>query len=214
VILTIYSSFIADPDIVFAEAPDSGFTYYYIGMNNEKINVTWRKAVSYAINYSYIIQELRGNHDERAYSPLAPGFGDAYYNCSNIAPYYNLTIARQTIIDDPGINTTGLTANDNPDDIDWENAGLATFNYTYPNWGLWSDLSPVLVDWCDNIGITVKDVPLGSSEWKDFIENSRHKVGLFSSACAPDYLDPYNMLEPLLSSSSEYNLALVNDTLL
>jgi len=209
---SLYSTYAIDPNIVFAEAPNSGLDYYYIGMNNNKINVTWRKAISYAINYSYIIQELRNNHIVRADSPIAPGFGDAYYNCSEIAPYYNLTIARQTLIDDPGIDTTGLTANDNPNDAAWEFADLGIFNYTYYDGSpLMSDLYPALIDWCDNIGITILDDAIGWNEWWDIVQYSKHKLNLFSYGWVPDYLDPFNMFEPLFSNSSDFNVASVND---
>ncbi|MFX0021989.1 MAG: ABC transporter substrate-binding protein [Candidatus Hermodarchaeota archaeon] len=206
-----YLDFITDSDIVFAEAPKSGLTYYYLGMNNNKINVTWRKAISYAVNYSYIIQNLRDNHAERAYSPISSGFGETYYNCSDIAPYYNLTIARQTLIDDPKIDTTGLTANDNPDDTAWENANLGIFNYSSYNYGFWSDLYLPLVDWCDDIGITILDNRIDYNSFNDLINNYKHKLSLFSSGWGLDYFDAFNMIDPLFSNSSNQNLALVND---
>ncbi len=209
-----YSTFAADPDIIFAEAPTSGLVYYYIGMNNVKINVTWRKAISYAINYSHIIQEMRDNHAVRACSPISSGFGDAYYNCSSIAPYYNLTIARQTLIDDPRIDTSGLTANDDPYDTAWEAANLGTFNYTYYGTGFWADLYPVLVDWCDNIGITILDDPVSYLEWVDITQNSKNSLNIFSSGWGPDYFEVSNMINPLFSNTSVSNWALVNDPLL
>ena len=207
----LYGMFQADPDIVFAEAPHSGFTYYYVGMNNNHINVSWRKAISYAIDYSYIIQNMQNDHAVRAYSPIASSFGNAYYNCSDIAPYYNLTIARQALIDDPGINTTGLTANDNPDDADWHDADLITFNYTHWGWGLWQDMAPVLSNLLDDIGITVPNFPLGYYEFLDVVNNRKHELSLVCSGWGPDYLDAFNMLNPLFCNSSESNWVPVND---
>jgi peptide/nickel transport system substrate-binding protein len=206
----LYPTFASDPNIVFAEAPNSGLNYVHIGMNNNLINVTWRKAVSYAINYSFIIQDLQNNHAVRAYSPIAPGFGDGYYNCSDIAPYYNLTIARQTLIDDPGIDTTGLTANDNPSDAAWEAATLGTVNFTHWNFGFWSELYTASIDWFDDIGITVIDVPLGYIEFLEALEDP-HKLELYCIAWGPDYFDPFNIINPLFSNSSDYNAASVND---
>jgi peptide/nickel transport system substrate-binding protein len=205
-----YSTFAADPNIVFAEAPTSGLNYFYTGMNNNKINVTWRKAISYAINYSHIIQDLRDNHVVRAHSPIAPSFGDGYYNCSDIAPYYNLTIARQTLIDDTKIDTTGLTANDNPDDAAWEAATLGTFNYTYYNSGFWLELYTASADWFDDIGINIIDVGLDYISYTNALTEP-HKLNLFGWGWGPDYLDPFNMIDPLFSNSSEFNAASVND---
>ncbi|MFX1380580.1 MAG: ABC transporter substrate-binding protein [Promethearchaeota archaeon] len=206
-----YSAFAADPDIVFTEVPTSGLVYYYIGMNNAKINVTWRKSISYAINYSYIIQEMRNNQAVRAYSPIAPGFGHAYYNCSSIAPYYNLTIARQILIDDPLIDTSGLTANDNPNDVAWEAANLGTFKYTYYGTGFWAELYPVLVDWCDNIGITILDDLVSYFEFWDIVQNSKNTLDIFSSGWGPDYFEAFTMINPLFSNTSVNNWASVND---
>jgi ABC-type transport system substrate-binding protein len=209
---TFYSTFDADPNIVFTEAPKSGLVYYYVGMNNEHINVTWRKAISYAINYSYIIQEMRNNHAVRAYSPIASGFGDAYYDCSGIAPYHNLTIARQTLIDDPGIDTGALIANDNPDDVSWEAANLGTFNYTYFGTGLWADMAPLIVDNLADIGITVPTFQiLDGNEYYDTLLYSKHEIDIFTSGWGPDYLEAFNFFGPLFSNSSLNNWASVND---
>ncbi|MFX1366310.1 MAG: ABC transporter substrate-binding protein [Promethearchaeota archaeon] len=204
-----YSYFAADPNIALVEAPTPGLTYNYLGMNNKVINITWRKAISYAINYSYIIKELLNNNAIRAYSPISPGFGDGYYNCSDIAPFYNLTIARQTLIDDPGIDTTGLTANDNRDDSAWHAANLATFNYSYYN-GFRADLYPFLVDCFEDIGITLED---NGSDYYTFImklSDFKDQLCLFVNGWTPDYIDPYNIFHPLMHSSSEYNSAQIN----
>ncbi|MFX1414063.1 MAG: ABC transporter substrate-binding protein, partial [Promethearchaeota archaeon] len=40
--------------------------YQYLGMNNKHISLPWRKAISYAINYTYIIEELLNDFVVRA----------------------------------------------------------------------------------------------------------------------------------------------------
>jgi len=206
---SLYSTFAADTNIVFTEAPTPGLTYMYLGMNNKVINITWRKAISYAINYSYIIEEMLNNNVMRAYSPISPGFGDGYYKCSDIAPYYNLTIARQTLIDDPGIDTTGLTANEDPNDVGWHDADLAAFNYSSYG-GFASDLFPLLIDWFEDIGITLED---DGSDYYTFtmkLKYFKDQLCLFWTGWGPDYIDPYNVFYPLMYSTSEENKAQVN----
>lgn len=199
---SLYSAFAADSDIVFTEAPNPGLTYYYLGMNNKVINVTWRKSISYAINYTYIIQEMRNNYVIRAHSPISPSFGDGYYNCSDIAPYYNVTIARQTLID------AGVTSLAVDDDTGWEDATLETFNYSY--YGsvfFYNNLS----SWLNKIGITLEDDRSDYYTFKTKLESFKNQLCLFLTGWAPDYIDPYNIFQPLMYSSSEENKAQVNN---
>ena len=61
------------PHVKQYEHPMSSTSYFYLGMNNRIINSTWRKAISFAIDYSHIIQELQDGFVVRAYSPISEG---------------------------------------------------------------------------------------------------------------------------------------------
>ncbi|MFW9949269.1 MAG: ABC transporter substrate-binding protein, partial [Candidatus Thorarchaeota archaeon] len=78
----------ADPDFeVKRFTVDSGkpsLVYQYLGVNNQKLNVTWRRAIANAFNYTYAHQVLRQGNAMRSVSPISPGFG-AQYN-SSIVP--------------------------------------------------------------------------------------------------------------------------------
>ncbi|MHA1499801.1 MAG: ABC transporter substrate-binding protein, partial [Promethearchaeota archaeon] len=54
----------ADPNIMVKrfteETGKPSLIYQYMGINNNKHNVTWRKAMALAMNYTYVIEELRG----------------------------------------------------------------------------------------------------------------------------------------------------------
>jgi len=212
-----YDLFKANPDITIHEVDKPGMAYYYLGMNNNKINVTWRKAMSYAFNYTSFITEYYEDDAFRSYGPISAGWSDFYDPTINeTAAFFNLTIARQTLIDDPGIDTSGLTANDDPNNATWEAANLATFNYSY-NWGstVREELYPLLVDWFDNIGITVLD---GGTSGKFFFNlilgnfsGAFDVLELFYVGWAPDYLEPLNMFQPLFSNISSANSAQVNN---
>jgi peptide/nickel transport system substrate-binding protein len=167
-------NFEADPEITVMHYTDSygipSLIYQYLGFNNERINKTWRKAISYAINYSYIVDELQNREVVRANSPISPGFGDAY-NSSTKAATWNLAKARQ-ILKDVGIpGTVGLTANNDTTGTvanAWKAANLASFNYTYNIGNAFrEDLLILLQENLDQIGITLID---DGVTWSEFLE--------------------------------------------
>ncbi|NVM32008.1 MAG: hypothetical protein HWN65_24420, partial [Candidatus Helarchaeota archaeon] len=97
-------------------------------MNNRQINITFRKAISHAINYSYIIEELTNNTAVRLQSPFP--FGMKFVNWSFDYPVFNLTRARQIM------QSMGFGIGFNLfDDTEWVNqettAPFAIYNYTY-----------------------------------------------------------------------------------
>jgi ABC-type transport system substrate-binding protein len=217
----LWDTFKESPYITFKELDKPSLSYSYLGMNNKQINVTWRKAISYAINYTYILEDMWEGSMAKSHGPVSPGFG-LYFDDSlkTKAPYYNLTIARQTLIDDLGINTTGLTASINPHDAAWESANLTIFNYTYNTDNLFrADLYVVLKEWLLDIGIVLED---GGTDWAYFLYRYwwRHypdfdEYQLFWRGWSPDYLDPMNIIKPLFSNTSIFsNAAQVNDPIL
>jgi len=80
----------------------------FIVMNNKLINITMRKSISYAFNYSnYLLYPWYVN----AKGPIPESI--LYHNISGIkVPYYNITIARQTLKDGNWPGTETLTVNE------------------------------------------------------------------------------------------------------
>ncbi|MFX1388645.1 MAG: ABC transporter substrate-binding protein [Promethearchaeota archaeon] len=216
-------TFEANPWINVYKATKPGLVYQYLAFNTKVINVTWRKAMSYAINYTYIIEDMLEGRAFRSYGAISSGYGAAFNssltNSNGGSAYYNLTIARQTILDGLGSDSKldpRIQANDTLDDPLWLQADLATFNYSYnyDNW-LRTDLYPVLADWFDDIGITFED---GSSPWWWFIlraygyvPGGYDDIEVYFIGWAPDHLDPFNMLYPLFFNTSFSNACQVND---
>lgn len=220
-------AFRTNPWITVYEADKAGLVYQYLAFNTHLINVTWRKAMSYAINYTYVIEELLDGRAFRSYGCVSPGYGPAFNHWLRDATYdplgngsavYDLEIARNVILDglagDARIST--LVSSNNPDDTTWETAGLATFNYSYntDNW-FRTDLYPVLDDWLENIGVTLVD---GGTDWAYFIlraygyvPGGYDQLQLYFIGWGPDYLDPFNMMDPLYSNTSVSNACQVND---
>jgi len=219
-------NFTDDPDITASESDVPGLTYMYLAFNTHQINITWRKAMSYAVNYTYIIEELLDGRAFKSYGCISPGYGNAFNHWLRDAPgpadngsaVYDLTVARQAILDglsgDPRI--IGLTANNNPDDAAWEAADLTTFNYSYNVDNQFrTDLYVVLLDLFDDIGITLLD---GGTDWMYFILRAYGYVPggyddlqVYFIGWGPDYLEPFNMIDPLFSNISLSNACQIHD---
>ncbi|MFW9829798.1 MAG: ABC transporter substrate-binding protein [Candidatus Thorarchaeota archaeon] len=219
-------NFRTNPWITVYDLPKPGLVYQYLGFNTNQVNLTWRKAMSYAINYTYIIEEMLEGRAHRAYSAISPGYSDAFNHWlrdadrtldpTNGSAQYNLTTARQIILTD----LTGdsrldprLKANNSVDDPLWSRADLIKFNFTYYPEDLFrSELYIVLEDWFDDIGIKLGDdqdiwgYSIGRPWW--YLIN---ELQIFFYRWGPDYLDPFNMLCPLFSNISVSNWCQIND---
>ncbi|MFX1388172.1 MAG: ABC transporter substrate-binding protein [Promethearchaeota archaeon] len=222
-ITDLYDTYRADPLITFYESEIPGIGFSYCGMNNHIINVTWRKAISYAVNYTYIISDYYQDTVLRAYGPLSPAFG-AYYKpeFDAIAPYMNYSIARQTLLDGLAgdARIAGLTAEEfganSTNDANWAASGLITFNYSGNLDNQFrADMLTMLQLWFDRIGITVLN---GLTSWDYFLKlihgftpNGFDDLELYWVVWDSEYFSPMNQIQPLMSNMSLSNSAQVND---
>jgi peptide/nickel transport system substrate-binding protein len=201
----------ADPNLVFKNLGTS-FIYRYWGLNNRKINNTnVRKAIAYAYNYTYYIEVVRLGFGIRATHFLPPGF--PYYNASFVGPVQDTGIARQAMLDaaaQEGWTVTGLTADpvgaDAANDAAWAAADLVTYNVLeHEGWSTGILMNIAMQADMDAIGISVvSDV----MDWETYIYTSSYnedRLEIFQTGWGPDYLDPFNMVEPLLSNLSTAN---------
>ncbi len=172
----------------------------YLGMNNNHINRTFREAISYAIDYDYILDELKNGNAERLKSPIPRGI--LYADSTNNVPILNLTHARMLM------QSMGFGVGFNiSDDTEWEAASFKTFNYTY-NIGndVRENVFVLLQDNLGKIGITVSDA---GGTFGDFIYSlyeiggrSRDQLQLYFIGWGPDYNDPSNFINPLFTNRS------------
>ena len=68
-----------------------------MSMNNKQINKTMRQAISYAMDYDYVIEELGSGNAYRLISPIPEGI--LYNSLDMDYPTYNFTHARQLLLD-------------------------------------------------------------------------------------------------------------------
>ncbi|MFX1566913.1 MAG: NosD domain-containing protein [Promethearchaeota archaeon] len=193
--------------------PENSSDFIYLGMNNTLLDKTWRKAISYATNYSYIINEIAEGHANRLRSPIP--YGMLYSNYSNQIATCNITKARETM-QSMGFGVGWDTDYPGTDEGLWTSTIFASLDYSY------LDSSPIFANiynsWSYSlnlIGIEVIDDPLS---WFDFYMRLYYNVGtleLFGYYYEGiTYNDPSVLLEYLYSNSSIYNRGQVNDTVL
>jgi peptide/nickel transport system substrate-binding protein len=209
---TYLSQFEADPDIYVGEQRQST-VIAYMGMNNHLIPEDVRRAISYAFNYEYMIEELLLGNAARLTTPVPEGI--MFHNPDLDYPTFNLTIAR-TYMEEyldltevegyPGVGSAtwwGLQALTDP---------LLTYNYTWNSGNSFrQDLGILVRANLEQIGIRVELCPMTWAEYLDRLYGEYDKLMLYMIGWGPDYNDPSNFINPLFSNTSHSNAAQVND---
>jgi ABC-type transport system substrate-binding protein len=207
--------FETDPDIVFVNLNTSS-SYNYWGLNNKKINnINVRKAIAYAYNYSYYIDVIQLGYAIRAHQFLPPAF--PYYNESFRAPYYNTTIARQAMMAAFPNETLGVTAEaygeNAGNDEAWSALTLASYVVVeLIGFPISHEMTTVLALDLDKIGIEITPDLMEIYEFIDVIINDKDRLNIWNAWWSPDYIDPFNMIGPLLSNISTANEIQLQDT--
>ncbi|MFX1477755.1 MAG: ABC transporter substrate-binding protein [Promethearchaeota archaeon] len=194
----------------------------FIVMNNNFINITMRKAISYAFNYS---NYLYSNRHICAKGPIPECI--LYHNITGIdLPYYNITFARRTLKDGNWPGTDQLTANNNISaGNEWEllansSTPLAIYNYSacynWP-WSIW--YADRIVENLKQIGVKVEPFNLSSAEWwcinYELGGYHRDMIELGYSFWYADYNDPSNFINEFYTNKRlGENMGQVNDTVL
>jgi peptide/nickel transport system substrate-binding protein len=188
-----------------------GLDYYYLGFNNQKINQTWRKAITWAINYSYILKELLFGTKVRSVSPISLGYGNAYNVSvpSKAVPNNgNVTYARM-VVQSMGFGTNLSLS----DDSAWIAQTFLTYDYIHnPLNTFMSDLGIAIFNWLHLIGVAQNDWMGDSNDYLNYLFDHPDYLGIFPFHYEPYYLDPYIILDWLVNPISGLNSAQINDT--
>jgi len=217
--LETLETFKTAPEINIVNKTD--LTVWQIGMNNNLINLTMRKAISYAFNYSWyfnVFKESEPPH-ERARSPISKEM--RYSNWADFdVPYYNITLARQVLLDADWNGTVGLNAdNDTSSGNPWEmkalsNSPLANYTIPYPNdsWSM-GNYSLEIARNLKQIGVKGEILGLPRLEW--FFRMISGEFDFSINGWYPTLNDPVDMLNPLYSVKADgiNNIINFNDTL-
>ncbi|MFX1477757.1 MAG: ABC transporter substrate-binding protein [Promethearchaeota archaeon] len=193
-----------NPRINIDKFTSLGFSY--LGMNNNKFNLTMRKAISYAFNYSCFLKDFRNGHSVRAKSPLSREIHISHWGNFRI-PYYNITEARKTLKDANWPGTINLSVNDNiTAGNEWEmisqsSKPLAVYNFSI-SYGAWSHyfVGNLLIENLKQIGVKTNLKELVNVEW--FAEMMNSTLDFFFVGYGPGFLDPVEVINPMFSNST------------
>jgi peptide/nickel transport system substrate-binding protein len=201
--------FEVDPNITLLDSGITRATIRFLGMNNHWINSSFRKAISYAVNYTYIMEELTNGRVERLRSPIPEGI--LYANSSFEVPYCNITKARM-FMQNMGYGGSWDPTYPGDNESSWTSTTFISFNYTYIIGNdLMENLLPVLTNNLDLIGIEVSGVGVDGSGWYNLITNRIIDLQLFTTGWLPDYNDPSNYINTLFSNrTGGYNVVMYN----
>ncbi len=206
-------TFQSEEEIIVIEM-NTSINFRYWAINTEVINdFRIRKAIAYAYNYSYYIEKLCQRYVIKAEQFLAPGF--PYYNESFKAPYYNTTIARQIMMEVFPNKTTGLTSQpfgeNATNDVAWSALELETYGiFEHVGWITGVQMNEAFINDMDKIGIYIHSHIL---DWAVYppIEGPYE---IRYDAYALTYLEPFNILGPILNNMSNYSQWKNNDFLI
>ena len=216
---------------IFIDAPEIDVyelrtdAHWYIGMHNERINATMRKACSYAFNYSHYLEKIWEEPSVRCENYVPYGFLYSNWTAFN-EPYYNIQIARQILKDAGWPGTETLTANDNiTAGNEWEQlvtdgTPLATYNtsYLYDVWGPYTfnswvvgNTSQLLAENLKQIGIKMEFFNLSRYEYYDiYVYNGL--LDFFLIGYIPDFIDPFSVIYyQFINNFYAYNWQYIND---
>jgi len=216
----LLDNFIADPEIdVVENGPD--LNYWYMAFDTYRINITWREAISKAYNYSYIIEEIQGGNAVRG--PPAVPSGLPGHNSSVTVAQYNIPEARIIMQSmDFGVgwdigSQAGNIFTPGVHETNWSNAGFFSDAFGYAldvNYligsGLNRDLNEQLFSDLAKIGIDSVETLRTMEEFLFDGENGLLK-GVWFGVWSPNYIDAFNMLDPLFNPDSPSNFCNLTD---
>jgi ABC-type transport system substrate-binding protein len=204
-----FPTMIAEPEVTLLNTGTVNSITQYMGINNKWYNITWRNVFSYAFNYTGVIDGIMEGYGVRMKTPVPPGI--KYHNDTFGYPVYDLAMARSTM-QSMGYGV-GFTL-----DSEWEAATFLTINYTYNTGNLVREgVYDILEKAFDKVGIVVEDAGMTWEDFKDRLYDRRvssagyNAMHLWWVGWLPDYNDPENFINPLMSNTSSSNAAQVND---
>jgi peptide/nickel transport system substrate-binding protein len=190
-----------------------GTAIYYLGMNNKRFNLTMRQAISYAFDYDYVLDEIGNGMLAKMTSPIPEGI--MFHDDTLDYPTMNVTRAREILASAEG-PVTGANVSDDDYWIDRAVYNpIATYNYT---WNLGNefraDVGILTMNSLREIGVKVELTGLTWANYLPLLLGDFDKLELYNIGWGPDYNDPSNFINPLLSNTSASNGAQVNNATL
>ena len=212
---SLLDQFVADPLTVVVEVgPD--LIYWYYAFDSFRVNVTWREAISKAYNYTYVIEEIRQGNAVRG--PPAVPSGMLGHDPTVVVAQYNISAAREVMQSmgfgvgwDVGAHpATGFEPG--TDETSWTGADFRRIQMNHHQGsGNSRKLNDLLTFDLDRIGLSTNETV---RDWDQFLEAGEHGNlrGIWYVGWGPDYIDAFNMLDPLFNPASASNFVNLTDT--
>jgi peptide/nickel transport system substrate-binding protein len=204
--------FQADAGLHTQDGPQT-LVVQYLVMNAMNMNITLRKAIAYAFNYTYEIEQIMSNTVARLHGPIPNGM--QYYNGSLPYVTQDLAIARQTMVDD-GMGSMAWTPTQWVSRATTNPFANLTFHYNTGN-DIRRQIGELVKSNCEQIGIAVT---INATTWSNLIpmyanvSGRRGELDMASLGWGPDFNDPDNYMRPLFSNTSSSNSFSINDPVL
>ena len=209
---SLKATFVADADI-HVEEVGTATIYWYISFNNVAVNLTWRKAIQYAFNYTYFLVETEEGTGIRGTNLVPPGFPGR--NDSVSAAYFDIPKAREFLQDEANLGVgwevgsqVGDVFTPGADEASWTGASFRNLAFrTSPGSNFYQLLLAQFIHDMAFIGL---DLTEQQFTWTEYITNARSDpsfMNIFFSGWGPDYFETFNMIDPLVNPGSTANYA-------
>lgn len=210
----LLDQFEADPlTVVVDVGPD--LVYWYYAFDYFRVNLTFREAVSKAYNYTYVIEEIRQGNAVRG--PPAVPSGMFGHDPTVVVAQYNISEAR-LVMQSMGFGVgwdvgthVGDVFTPGADEALWEAANFRQLEMNHHQGsGTSRKLNDLLTFDLNRIGITTNET---TRDWDQFLEAGEHGNlrGIWYVGWGPDYVDAFNMLDPLFNPASASNFVNISD---
>jgi ABC-type transport system substrate-binding protein len=210
-----FTTMAAEPKVTLLDTGTINSITQYMGINTKWYNITWRNVFSYAFNYSGVIDAVKLGYGVKMKTPVPPGI--KYHNASFNYPDYDIATARG-YMQAMGYGLGWDTSEGGANEADWAAGNFLTINYTY-NTG--NPVREAVFDIAEQAflkcGIVVEDAGMTWEDFKDRLYDRRvssagyNAMHIWWVGWLPDYNDPENFINPLMSNTSASNAAQVND---
>jgi ABC-type transport system substrate-binding protein len=185
----------------------------------QRNNATFRRALTYALNYTYLIEEIQAGkafYGVPAVPRAFPGHNSSVYFAYNESSYGAAVAKARDLIKIVYPSAAGWDSTyPGTNEADWTGATLMSMEINeHSGGGLSTDLTLLLKSSWDLIGIEVVETIREWGEYLDVGELTPWEMDGGFVGWGPDYLSPYNMIDPLFNLASGSCFSRINDTAL
>jgi ABC-type transport system substrate-binding protein len=207
--------FMADPDI-HVELIGTDLSYYYLGFNNLMIDGTWREALSYAFNYTYVTENILNGEAARGCPAVPQAMPGHNASVQANLPTMDIPYAR-SIMQSMGFGIGWDTAYLGENEAEWTSASFATLNFGGPlelnaisGNARNADINSLASYMWQLIGVDTIEIVRTFVDFLNLAYSTPNDLHVWYLGWIPDYFEAYNMLYPHFHPNSESNFGQID----